>query len=157
MRRFLVTCTNMLVSKIKALTEPMRTPVHPTRTPNASQWSLVRVGYMRFEFACRFHVSFHLERYNNVKYKTSPFYKGVELLYLLPMDIVHSDSLFQFKHSLKLRYNIFCDTTIWIYYPICYLWYINIIFSCFATCISLVKLLSLILHYIMLFLSIIST
>ena len=56
--------------------------------------------------------NFHLERYNNVKYKTSPFYKGVELWNLLPMDIAHSDSLFQFKHSLKLRYNIFCDTTI---------------------------------------------
>ena len=49
--------------------------------------------------------------YNNLKYKNSPFYKGVELWNLLPLDIATSDSLFQFKHSMKKKYKTFCDTT----------------------------------------------
>ena len=30
---------------------------------------------------------FYVERYNNIKYKNSPFYKGSELWNLLPIDI----------------------------------------------------------------------
>ena len=55
---------------------------------------------------------FHIERYHNVKYKNSPFYKGAELWDLLPVDIVLSDSIFQFKKELKRKYTIYCDTTI---------------------------------------------
>ena len=55
--------------------------------------------------------NFYVERYNNLKYKNSPFYKGVELWNLLPLDIATSDSLFQFKNSMKKKYKIFCDTT----------------------------------------------
>ena len=55
--------------------------------------------------------NFYVERYNNLKYKNSPFYKGVELWNLLPLDIATSDSLFQCKHSMKKKYKTFCDTT----------------------------------------------
>ena len=48
--------------------------------------------------------NFYVKRYNNLKYKNSPFYKGVELWNLLPLDIATRDSLFQFKHSLKKKY-----------------------------------------------------
>ena len=54
---------------------------------------------------------FDVERYNNIKYRNSPFYKGVELWNLLPMDILTSDSIFQFKHNLKRKYTTYCDTT----------------------------------------------
>ena len=54
--------------------------------------------------------NFYVEHYNNLKYKNSPFYKGVESWKLLPMDISMSDSLFQFKQKLKRKYKTFCDT-----------------------------------------------
>ena len=54
---------------------------------------------------------FHVERYNNIKYKNSPFYKGSELWKLLPIDIVSSGSIFEFKQALKRRYTTYCDTT----------------------------------------------
>ena len=43
--------------------------------------------------------NFYVARYNNVKYKNSLFYKGVELWNLLPIDITASESLFQFKQN----------------------------------------------------------
>ena len=52
---------------------------------------------------------FHTERYNNLKYKNSPLYKGAELWKLLPVDIITSDSLFQFKKGLKEKYKTFVD------------------------------------------------
>ena len=55
---------------------------------------------------------FNLERYNNIKYKNSPYYKGSELWDLLPLDIIQSDSVFQFKKNLKRKFTIYCDTTI---------------------------------------------
>ena len=55
---------------------------------------------------------FYVERYNNVKYKNSPYHKGTELWDLLPLDIIQSDSIFQFKPCLKRRYNIYCDTAV---------------------------------------------
>ena len=55
---------------------------------------------------------FDVERYNNIKYRNSPFYKGVELWNLIPMDILTSDSIFQFKHNLKRKYTTYCDTTV---------------------------------------------
>ena len=54
-------------------------------------------------------IQFRVERYNSCKYKNRPFYKGVELWKLLPRDISVSESLFQFKHALKLRYNTYVD------------------------------------------------
>ena len=54
---------------------------------------------------------FYVERYKNIKFKNSPFYKGAELWKLLPNDIVLIDSFFQFKQALKRRYTTFCDTT----------------------------------------------
>ena len=53
---------------------------------------------------------FNIERYNNLKYKNSPFYKGAELWNLLPLDIVTSESIYQFKKSLKNRYKTYVDT-----------------------------------------------
>ena len=47
---------------------------------------------------------FYIERYANCKYKNSPFYKGVEFWALLLHDIADSDTLYQFKQSLKKRY-----------------------------------------------------
>ena len=52
---------------------------------------------------------FYVERYNNCKYKNSPFYKGAELWKLLPIHITWSDSLFQFKQSLKKQYRTYVD------------------------------------------------
>ena len=54
---------------------------------------------------------FYVERYNNMKYKNSPFYEGAELWKLLPLDIASSDSIFQFKLNLKKTYKTFCDAT----------------------------------------------
>ena len=53
---------------------------------------------------------FAVERYNNLKYKNSPYYKGSELWKQLPMDIATSDSVFQFKKCLKIRYKTYVDT-----------------------------------------------
>ena len=55
---------------------------------------------------------FHVERYNNNKYKNSPFYKGAELWDLLPSYITESESIFQFKQNLKRGYVNYCDTTV---------------------------------------------
>ena len=52
---------------------------------------------------------FVVERYNNLKYKNSPFYKGSELWQHLPLDIVTSDSIFSFKKCLKNRYKTYVD------------------------------------------------
>ena len=54
-------------------------------------------------------IQFHVERYNNCKYKNSPSYKGLELWKLLPGEIAASDSIFQFKHALKSRYKTYVN------------------------------------------------
>ena len=53
---------------------------------------------------------FYVERFSNCKYKNSPFYKGAELWKLLPPDINNSDTLYQFKQSLKTRYTKYDNT-----------------------------------------------
>ena len=59
---------------------------------------------------------FYVERYNNIKFKNSPFYKGSELWKLLPNDIVLIDSIFQFKQAREdiqlsvIRLHDFYDT-----------------------------------------------
>ena len=55
---------------------------------------------------------FYVERYNNYKYKNSPLYKGAEFWKLLPVNIISSDSIFQFKKELKVQYKTYVDTTI---------------------------------------------
>ena len=45
---------------------------------------------------------FHLERYNNVKYKNSPYYKGSEQWDTLPRSTITCDTLFDFKDRQQL-------------------------------------------------------
>ena len=52
--------------------------------------------------------SFIRERYNNVKYKTSPYYKGSLLWDTLPIGIRSSENIVEFKKGLSrlfLRYD----------------------------------------------------
>ena len=53
---------------------------------------------------------FNVERYNNLKYKHSPFYKGADFWKKLPNNIVTSDSIFQFKKLLISQYKYYVDT-----------------------------------------------
>ena len=45
--------------------------------------------------------SFIRERYNNVKYKTSPYYKGSLLWDILPIGIRSSENILEFKKGLS--------------------------------------------------------
>ena len=47
---------------------------------------------------------FHTERYNNVKYKNSPYFKGSELWDNLPRTTIDCENVFEFKRSLKKIY-----------------------------------------------------
>ena len=51
--------------------------------------------------------TFYLERYNNVKYKNSPYYKGSELWDALRVTTIECDTLLE--QHLKNRYVIFLD------------------------------------------------
>ena len=53
---------------------------------------------------------FHVERYSNLKYKHSPFYKGVEIWKGLPNNIVSCDTLYQFKIELKVLFKQYANT-----------------------------------------------
>ena len=55
--------------------------------------------------ADRYH--FYLERYNTVKYKNSPYYKGSELWDMLLLSTIESETLFNFKCCLKNEINIY--------------------------------------------------
>ena len=46
---------------------------------------------------------FKLERYNTVKYKNSPYYKGSELWDSLALATINCDNLFEFKQCLRKR------------------------------------------------------
>ena len=48
---------------------------------------------------------FEVERYNVVKYKNSPYYKGAELWDSLPQYVTDSVSMTEFKRNLLLVYN----------------------------------------------------
>ena len=52
---------------------------------------------------------FYLERYNNVKYKNSPYYKGSLLWDALPLTTIDCDTLYEFKKHLKKMYVIYLD------------------------------------------------
>ena len=54
--------------------------------------------------------SFVRERYNCVKYKNSPYYKGSILWDGLPNDVKNSQTLLEFKKHLKRLYRIYDDT-----------------------------------------------
>ena len=45
--------------------------------------------------------TFYTKRFNNVKYKNSPYYKGSELWNDLPLETINSDTIFEFKMHLK--------------------------------------------------------
>ena len=47
---------------------------------------------------------FHVERYQNLKYKNSPYFVGCELWNNLPLDVIHSPTVQQFKIALKKLY-----------------------------------------------------
>ena len=47
---------------------------------------------------------FSVERYNTVKYKNSPFYKGCELWDTLPKPIIDSETLVEFKKLLRREF-----------------------------------------------------
>ena len=51
--------------------------------------------------------TFHTERYNNLKYKNSPYYKGSELWNTLPITTTNCDNIFEFKSSLRKIYRKF--------------------------------------------------
>ena len=53
--------------------------------------------------------SFVRERYNCIKYKNSPYYKGSILWDSLPVITRNSMSLLVFKNLLKNSYNLYCD------------------------------------------------
>ena len=53
---------------------------------------------------------FHVERFQNCKYKNSPFYKGANLWKRLPDGLANNcDTLFQFKQGLKKKYRTYVD------------------------------------------------
>ena len=45
--------------------------------------------------------NFYVERYQNCKYKNSPYYIGADLWKKLTMDLVQSVTLHQFKYGLR--------------------------------------------------------
>ena len=47
--------------------------------------------------------TFYLERYKNVKYKNSPYYKSSELWDSLPLMTINCDNVFEFRQHLKKR------------------------------------------------------
>ena len=52
----------------------------------------------------------YLARYNNVKYRNSPYYKGSDLWDTLPLTTINCDTLFELKKTqLKKRYVIYLD------------------------------------------------
>ena len=51
--------------------------------------------------------TFYTERYNNLKYKNSPYYKGSELWNTLPIATINCDNIFEFKSSLRKIYRKF--------------------------------------------------
>ena len=53
----------------------------------------------------------HIERYQNNEYKNSPYYVGNELWNKLPLDVLQSQSLYQFKTELKKSYTRYEDDT----------------------------------------------
>ena len=50
---------------------------------------------------------FDLERYNVMKYKNSPYYKGSELWDELPRQVIESTSLTEFKMNLMHGYRTY--------------------------------------------------
>ena len=51
--------------------------------------------------------TFYTERYHNVKYKNSPYYKGSELWNTLPNATIDCDTIYEFKKCLKKTYRTY--------------------------------------------------
>ena len=51
--------------------------------------------------------TFYTERYDNVKYKNSPYFKGSELWNTLPKKTIDGDTIYEFKKCLKKIYRSF--------------------------------------------------
>ena len=51
--------------------------------------------------------TFYTERYNNIKYKNSPYYKGSELWNTLSLETINNDTIFEFKKSIKKIFNTY--------------------------------------------------
>ena len=49
----------------------------------------------------------HLERYNTVKYRNSPYSKGAELWDMLQPETIDCDTLYMFKINLKKEINTY--------------------------------------------------
>ena len=47
---------------------------------------------------------FHVERYQNLKDKNSPYFVGCELWNNVPLDVIHSPTVQQFRIPLKKLY-----------------------------------------------------
>ena len=54
--------------------------------------------------------TFHLERFQNCKYKNSLYYVGAELWNTLPLDLTQIPTLYQFKCALKKLYKKYKET-----------------------------------------------
>ena len=68
-------------------------------------------GYIIVEHVqLRYIYSFVRERYNCVKYKNSPYYKGSIIWDNLPVIVRNSMSLTVFKKHLKNIYSRYCDS-----------------------------------------------
>ena len=51
--------------------------------------------------------NFFTERYHNLKYKNSPYYKGSELWKTLPLEVIDCDNIYEFKKCLNKIYRAY--------------------------------------------------
>ena len=54
-------------------------------------------------------IVFHVERYQNCKYKNSPYYKGADLWKSIPLELTRSPCRLHFKNELKKLYRNYND------------------------------------------------
>ena len=54
-------------------------------------------------------IAFHVERYQNCKYKNSPYYKGADLWKSIPLELTRSPCRLHFKNELKKLYRNYND------------------------------------------------
>ena len=69
--------------------------------------------------------SFVRERYNNVKYKNSPYYKGSLLWDKLPVAARNCDIIVEYKKYLNNEYKIYDGIVIWCVMKISSVWYMS--------------------------------
>ena len=54
--------------------------------------------------------TFHVERFQNCKYRNSPYFIGAELWKSIPLELTRSPTLFQFKCEMKKLYKKYKET-----------------------------------------------